>query len=115
METTVWSHTMELLKRLYLIILSLQVVTAQRMSSSHVGSQTCEPIKIDYCRNIGYNMTGMPNLANNILQADAKMELEGYSPLFTLQCANEVTFFLCSVYAPFCSGNGGYNTERSVY
>ena len=101
---------MESLKLLYLIVLSSQMVIAQRLSSSHVGSKTCEPIKIDYCRNIGYNMTGMPNLANNILQADAKMELEGYSPLFTLECANEVTFFLCSVYVPFCNGNGVYNT-----
>ena len=42
---------------------------------------TCEPIKIDMCRSLGYNMTGMPNLAMNSRQSDAAQNLETWSPL----------------------------------
>ena len=79
------------------------MVMSSRLSSSHGSRQTCEPIKIDLCRIYGYNSTRMPNLAENILQADAKMELETYMPLLQFQCANELQFFLCSVYVPFCN------------
>ena len=94
---------MELLKCIYLILFYLKFGASQRLSSSHGGSPTCEPIKIDLCRDIGYNLTGMPNLAGNSLQADAKIELETYMPLVTFQCANELQFFLCSVYVPICT------------
>ena len=99
---------------IYLFLVCFQqqvrVLKSQRLSSSHNGgskSPTCEPIKIDLCRNIGYNLTGMPNLANNILQADANMELETYMPMLKFQCANELQFFLCSVYVPICTGDEG--------
>ena len=36
---------------------------------------TCEPIKIDMCKFVGYNKTRMPNLATHTLQADAKFEV----------------------------------------
>ena len=88
---------MELVKCTFLIIFYFQFATSQRLSSSHGGRPTCEPIKIEFCRHIGYNLTGMPNLANNNLQADAKMELETYMPLVRFQCSNELQFFLCSV------------------
>ena len=45
------------------------------------GGPTCEPIKIDMCRSLGYNMTGMPNLAMNSRQSDAAQNLETWSPL----------------------------------
>ena len=63
---------------------------------------TCEPIKIDMCRSLGYNMTGMPNLAMNSRQSDAAQNLETWSPLIGTRCANELQFFLCSVYTPMC-------------
>ena len=70
--------------------------------ATRINLPTCEPIKIDMCRSIGYNMTGMPNLAKNTLQSDAKFELDTYGPLIQTGCANELQFFLCSVYAPMC-------------
>ena len=61
------------------------MVISQRINSG----PTCEPIKVDLCNRIGYNLTGMPNLAQNSLQADAKMELETFTPLMQFNCANE--------------------------
>ena len=97
---------MEWIKHLFFFLFgmfNLQLVASQRLSPNQ-GGPTCEPIKIDLCRNIGlYNMTGMPNLAGNKLQADAKFELETYTPLLQFNCANELPFFLCSVYVPMCN------------
>lgn len=66
---------------------------------------TCEPLKSDMCRSNNamlYNMTGMPNLANQKTQADANYELATYFPLIKTGCAPELQFFLCSVYVPMC-------------
>lgn len=65
-------------------------------------SPTCEPLKSDMCRSIGYNMTGMPNLAMHTLQSEANFELATYVPLISMGCANELQFLLCSVYVPMC-------------
>ena len=86
-----------------LVLFYAGLVVSSRHSSIHGSRQACEPIKIDLCKGNGYNMTRMPNLAENILQADAKMELETYMPLLQIKCANELQFFLCSVYVPFCN------------
>ena len=91
------------IKWMILVIFSVKLAVSSRLSSIHGSRQACEPIKIDLCKMIGYNMTTMPNLAKNILQADAKMELETFMPLFQTKCANELQFFLCSVYVPFCN------------
>ena len=86
----------------------MKIILSQRLSSSHGGSSpTCEPIKIEMCRNIGYSMTGMPNFADNTLQADAKQQLETYGPMLSFNCANELQFFLCSVYVPVCTETDG--------
>ncbi len=73
------------------------------VAASASASSVCEPIKVDLCASIGYNMTAMPNLANNSLQADAKVELETFLPLIQSDCSPRLHFFLCSVYVPLCS------------
>ena len=91
-------HTILRYVALICLILSqhMKIIVSQRLSSSHGGSSpTCEPIKIEMCRNIGYSMTGMPNFADNTLQADAKQQLETYGPMLSFNCANELQFFLC--------------------
>ena len=66
-------------------------------------SGPCEPIKVEMCSSIGYHLTAMPNLAENKLQADAKYELETFTPLIQSGCSPQLHFFLCSVYVPMCS------------
>lgn len=65
--------------------------------------RTCEPIKVAMCKNIGYNATGMPNLARHTLQADADVTLQTFSPLVQYGCSSQLHLFLCAVYVPMCT------------
>lgn len=65
--------------------------------------RTCEPIWIETCKDIGYNVTGMPNLVGHDLQQDAQLQLQTFRPLIQYGCSSRLKFFLCSVYVPMCT------------
>lgn len=63
----------------------------------------CEPIRIEMCRNIGYNETSMPNLVGNELQSEAEYTLQTFSPLIEYVCSSQLKLFLCATYVPMCT------------
>ncbi|XP_065364535.1 frizzled-4 [Calliphora vicina] len=63
----------------------------------------CEPIRIEMCRNIGYNETSMPNLVGNELQTEAEYTLQTFSPLIEYVCSSQLKLFLCATYVPMCT------------
>lgn len=65
--------------------------------------RTCEPIRVELCMDLGYNMTGMPNLGGNDLQQEADYNLKSFSPLIQYGCSSQLKLFLCSVYVPMCT------------
>ena len=65
--------------------------------------RTCEPIRVELCWGLGYNVTGMPNLVGHELQADADFTLQTFNPLIQYGCSAQLHFFLCSVYVPMCT------------
>lgn len=65
--------------------------------------RTCEPIRVELCTGLGYNVTGMPNLGGNELQQDADYTLKTFSPLIQYGCSSQLKLFLCSVYVPMCT------------
>ncbi|CAG9788615.1 unnamed protein product [Diatraea saccharalis] len=81
----------------------LIIVTLATDAVSEASVRTCEPIKVAMCKNIGYNQTGMPNLARHTLQADADVTLQTFSPLVQYGCSSQLDLFLCTVYVPMCT------------
>lgn len=65
--------------------------------------RTCEPIRIDLCRGIGYNETAMPNLVGHEVQSDADFTLHTFLPLIQYGCSAQLHFFLCAAYLPMCT------------
>ncbi|XP_078522478.1 frizzled-10 [Lissotriton helveticus] len=67
------------------------------------GDGRCQPIDIPMCRDIGYNMTRMPNLMGHEQQREAAIQLHEFAPLVEYGCHGHLKFFLCSLYAPMCT------------
>lgn len=65
--------------------------------------RTCEPIRIELCKGLGYNETSMPNLVGHELQTDVDFTLQSYAPLIQFGCSAQLQFFLCSAYVPMCT------------
>jgi len=65
--------------------------------------RSCEPIRIDMCKGLGYNVTAMPNFVGNEMQQDAEMNIQSFAPLVQYGCSSQLGFFLCSVYTPMCT------------
>ena len=63
----------------------------------------CQRITIPMCRNIGYNMTRMPNFLDQENQDEAALKVQEFHPLVAIRCYPHLQFFLCSVFAPLCT------------
>lgn len=85
-----------------IISVFLFAATFELTSSLQLEDGRCQVIKIDMCRDIGYNMTSMPNLVGHELQQVADVEIQSFLPLIQYGCSSQLRFLLCSVYAPMC-------------
>ncbi|XP_068736201.1 uncharacterized protein [Montipora capricornis] len=84
------------------ICLSRPNKTVQSSLLSDSSKGKCERITIPLCKDLPYNMTMFPNYFNHTLQEEAALEVNQFFPLVKLNCADEIKFFLCSLYAPPC-------------
>ncbi|XP_027508098.1 frizzled-10 [Corapipo altera] len=73
------------------------------MDIDRPGDGRCQPIEIPMCKDIGYNMTRMPNLMGHENQREAAIQLHEFAPLVEYGCHSHLKFFLCSLYAPMCT------------
>lgn len=88
-----------------LIVCSLRCsfVSSAATTAADIVTRTCEPIRIDLCRGIGYNETSMPNLVGHDMQSDVDFTLQTFLPLIQYGCSAQLNFFLCSAYVPMCT------------
>lgn len=63
----------------------------------------CQKITIPLCANIGYNTTRFPNFWGQENEEDAAAKIHEFTPLVAVNCAPQLRFFLCSVFAPMCA------------
>lgn len=85
-------------------IIHLRINPVSGVRGTRIDShRSCEPIRIEMCRGIGYNVTSMPNFVDHELQQDAELQLQTFAPLIQYGCSTQLKFFLCSVYVPMCT------------
>lgn len=65
--------------------------------------RTCQPIRLDLCRGLGYLNATLPNPRGHTTQDDVNSELEDYRTLISTGCSGALVYFLCSFYLPFCA------------
>ncbi|CAH8491450.1 unnamed protein product [Schistosoma curassoni] len=70
--------------------------------------EKCIPIEIPLCKNIGYNLTYLPNAFNHETQEEAGLEVHQFYPLVEINCSDDLRLFLCSMYTPICLPNWHY-------
>lgn len=79
-----------------------------RSAAYYAEDGECQEIHIDICKNIGYNMTKLPNRFGHERQMEAEMQLKTFLPLVQYKCHDNLTFFLCSVHVPMCDPSINY-------
>lgn len=55
------------------------------------------------CKNVPYNQTTFPNQLGHVDIAEAVEEFKDFSPLFDVNCSNNLQQFLCFIYFPPCT------------
>lgn len=72
-------------------------------------SWKCEPVKLDICKDVQYNLTihmefdSKNPRTGKESQEDSKTDLELFEPLLRRKCSAHLRLLLCAVYVPFCS------------
>lgn len=86
---------------------SILVITSSKgMRNAMEKKPKCQSIATKsvcgFLRKDGYNTTGFPNIYNHRNQEEALRDLNQFQPLMKIQCAKEISQFLCTTYLPFC-------------
>ncbi|XP_026863750.2 frizzled-6 [Electrophorus electricus] len=64
---------------------------------------TCEPVRVQWCQGMPYNMTFFPNMLEHYDQDIAANKMQQFMPLATLRCSPDVYLFLCQAFVPQCT------------
>lgn len=64
--------------------------------------RTCEPVKLKFCRQIGYNMTTYPNLLGHQNREEIERDLITFREVVDSECFLQAYDFLCHLLQPPC-------------
>ncbi|XP_036416582.1 frizzled-6 [Colossoma macropomum] len=64
---------------------------------------TCEPVRVQWCHGMPYNMTFFPNMLEHYDQDIAANKMQHFMPLVNLRCSLDVHLFLCQAFVPECT------------
>ncbi|GMT28675.1 hypothetical protein PFISCL1PPCAC_19972 [Pristionchus fissidentatus] len=87
----------------FLLCLVSSLCVAQLFQPSPHTTQTCQPITLQICKDVAYNMTMLPNLLGHTTQEDAAQAMSQFNPLMKVQCSEDVKLFLCTLHVPLCT------------
>ncbi|CAL8288708.1 unnamed protein product [Lota lota] len=89
------------------LLLLLLLLPPRLATAAAFKEMTCEPITVPMCRDVGYNLTHMPNQFHHYSQEEVGLEVHQFWPLVRIRCSPDLLFFLCSVYTPICMPDYG--------
>lgn len=89
----------------FFYILLAMLLSVVQQGHCYLGEMAqCEPIRIDMCAHLKYNMTLMPNYLGHSTQEEAIIQLRPYSQLVNIfNCSRHIKFLLCSLHVPMCT------------
>ncbi|XP_078478800.1 LOW QUALITY PROTEIN: membrane frizzled-related protein-like [Lampetra planeri] len=71
-------------------------------------TSSCEPIEVEMCQGLSYNLTSFPNIWLSIAdQREAATLLRQYRVLMELACFEPLQRLVCGMFLPQCSPQGG--------
>ncbi|KAF7700135.1 membrane frizzled-related protein isoform X2 [Silurus meridionalis] len=71
-------------------------------------SSSCEPIQVEMCQGLNYNLTSFPNIWLSISdQTEAAFVLRQYNVLTELDCFKPLQQLVCALFVPQCNVHGG--------
>lgn len=62
----------------------------------------CEPVRLEYCRNVGYNMTTYPNLLGHWSLEEVQLDVIKFRELVDGECYRQAFDFICRLLQPPC-------------
>ncbi|XP_055595404.1 uncharacterized protein LOC129746008 [Uranotaenia lowii] len=62
----------------------------------------CEPLKLSYCRSVGYNMTTYPNYFGHNSVEEVEADLISFRELVDAECFRQAFDFICRLLQPPC-------------
>lgn len=71
----------------------------------------CEPLKLDYCRAIGYNVTTYPNLLGHQNIDEVKADLIAFREIVDSECYRQAYDFVCRLLQPPCKYRDPFEPE----
>ncbi|XP_066517716.1 membrane frizzled-related protein [Hoplias malabaricus] len=71
-------------------------------------TSSCEPIYVEMCQGLSYNLTSFPNIWLSVAdQKEAASMLQKYKVLMELACFEPLRQLVCAMFLPQCSLQGG--------
>uniref|UniRef100_A0A8C2H7W2 Membrane frizzled-related protein n=1 Tax=Cyprinus carpio TaxID=7962 RepID=A0A8C2H7W2_CYPCA len=95
---------------------AMSLSESECLSASHIlifclfysSASSCEPIQVEMCRGLSYNLTSFPNIWLSISdQREAASILHEYRVLMGFGCFESFRRLVCGVFVPHCSAQSG--------
>ncbi|XP_075157572.1 uncharacterized protein LOC142230832 [Haematobia irritans] len=78
--------------------------TTELITTTPRQPRRCEPLKLNYCRSIGYNITTYPNLLGHTSFEEVQADVIAFRELVDAECFREAFDFVCRLMQPPCEG-----------
>lgn len=84
-------------------LIEIFVVVLVASFCSIQATETCYPLEIEVCKNLGYSLTTLSPRD----QSEVSLTLQQYKPLIDINCYQGLSSFLCKAHAPACDSTSG--------